>query len=433
MRAQKHDPVANSTEVHRYFRRNYLAHSIEGGLYMGGLAFLAAETVLPAMVKSLGGADWLVSLMPMMLTLGIGWPSLLTAHWVEQMPRVKPFILTTGFLQRLPYLMAGVFLLRAADLHPLWTLFLVATAPIVSGLITGLNFAAWMQLISRAIPEDRRSSAWAIRWILAACIGIGAGRAISLVLERFPGTTGYGILHLAAFSLCMLSFALQATLHEVRSSPPPSTPPHRLAESLARIPELLSLDRRLRDFLCARSLSMGLYVVTPFLSIHALSTLGKDESYLGVLVMWQMAGGILGNILAGYLGDRGGGRLPMILARSLFVTAFVAVALNRSQVGFMVIFFLFGAAFYLEQVGSSTLSVDICPQDRIPTYISLVSAVTSAAMLIAAALSTALRDLTTGLLPAAFVSAGTVALSSFFLVRLKDPRRMRPQAASCGE
>jgi len=409
-------------EVRRYFWRNYLAHCIEGGLYMGGLAFLAAETVLPAMVKSLGAPNWLISLMPMMLTLGLGWPSLLTAHWVEQMPRVKPFILLTGFLQRLPYLLAGIALFRSAQLHPQLVLYLVAMAPLISGVITGLNFAAWMHLISRAIPENRRSSAWAIRWILAAFIGLGAGRVIEIVLGRFPGTAGYAMLHLATFGFCMVSYILQTMLHEISPSPRMERQHHRLAESLRRLPELLDADRRFRDFLFARVLSMGLYIAVPFLSIHALNTLGKDESYLGALVIAQMIGAILGNGLAGYLGDRHGGKLSLVLARILLVAVFLGAAVNRSQVGFSLIFFVFGLAFYLEQVGNSTLSLDICPEDRVPTYISLVSAITSPSMVVAAAISTTVQGLTGGILPAALLSAGTVALSIPFLVRIKDPR-----------
>jgi sulfofructose kinase len=38
----------------RLFRRNYLAHSFEGGLYMGALSFVSASTLMPTVVRSLG-------------------------------------------------------------------------------------------------------------------------------------------------------------------------------------------------------------------------------------------------------------------------------------------------------------------------------------------------------------------------------------------
>ena len=36
-------------------RRNFICHCLEGGLYMGGVAFLQPETVMPKMVEQLGG------------------------------------------------------------------------------------------------------------------------------------------------------------------------------------------------------------------------------------------------------------------------------------------------------------------------------------------------------------------------------------------
>jgi MFS family permease len=423
MHRQMNSPSHNhKTEVQRYFWRNYLAHCIEGGLYMGGLAFVAAETVLPAMVKSLGGPNWLISLTPMMLMFGIGWPSLLTAHYVEQLPKVKPFILATGFLQRLPYLVAALSLLFLIEEYPVAVLYLVAFAPFISGGITGLNFAAWMQLISRIIPENRRASSWAIRYIIAAAIGISAGSIIRFVLSRSPGPSGYGRLHLIAFGFCMLSYVLQAMLHEIPPSGKTSANRRSFRENLRSLPGLVKLDRRFRDFICMRMLTMGIYIMTPFLAIHTLDTLAKGEDFLGALVMAQMLGGIVGNLLAGYIGDRYGGRLPLVMARLILISVSLGAALNHSEWGFMVIFFLLGAGFYIDQVGIFTLSIEISPADRIPTYISLLWTLSAPSMLVAAAISTVVRELTGQLMPAAFLSGIAVFLSLIFLQRIKEPR-----------
>jgi len=390
---------------------------------MGGLSFLAAETVMPAMVKDLGGPNWLISLMPMMLMFGIGWPSLLTAHWVEHLPRVKPFILATGLLQRLPYLIAVLSLFFLFDKHPVLVLILVALTPLLSGVLTGLNFAAWMDLIARIIPEKRRASAWAIRWIITAIIGIFAGGIIQSVLARSPGPPGYGILHLIAFGFCMLSYILQAMFHEIPSTYQTDLPGRGLVENLRSLPGLLRADRRFLNFISMRMLTMGIYIMTPFLAIHALTILGKDEYYLGFFVTAQMVGGILGNLIAGYLGDHLGSRIPLVLARLILVAVSIGVAVNRFEWGFLVIFFLFGFAFYMDRVGTSTLSIEICPADRIPTYISLLTTLMSPSMLVAAVISTLVRELTGQLMPAALLSATTVMLSLIFLSRIEEPRK----------
>ena len=39
---------------------NYAMMTIDGGLFMGGLGFLAAQTLMPKMIQSLGGPIWLI-------------------------------------------------------------------------------------------------------------------------------------------------------------------------------------------------------------------------------------------------------------------------------------------------------------------------------------------------------------------------------------
>ncbi|OGO20415.1 MAG: hypothetical protein A2Z14_16440 [Chloroflexi bacterium RBG_16_48_8] len=392
---------------------------------MGGLAFIAADTVMPVMVKSLGGPSWLISLMPTMLIFGIGWPSLFTAHYAERLPRVKPFILATGFLQRMPYLVAALSLFFLIEKYPLIVLFFVALAPFVSGMITGLNFAAWMKLISRIIPENRRSSSWAMRNVITSGIGICAGGIILSVLKRSPGPAGYGILHLISFGFCMLSYVLQAMLHEMPSPDQSHAARYNLGENLRSLPALIKFDQRFRNFLCMRMLTLGIYIMTPFLAIHALSILEKGEDFLGHFVIAQMLGGIVGNIMAGFLGDRYGGKLPLVIARIILLAVSLMAVVNTTEWGFMTIFFLFGLGFNSDHVGMSTMSIEISPTDRIVTYISLLYATTAPSMLAVAAVSAVVRELTGQLAPAALLSATALALSLFFLRRIKEPRKQK--------
>jgi MFS family permease len=138
--------------------------------------------------------------------------------------------------------------------------------------------------------------------------------------------------------------------------------------------------------------------------------------------MAQMLGGIVGNLLAGFLGDRYGGKLPLVIARAILILVSLGAALNRFELGFLAIFFLFGLGFYTDHVGVFTLSIEISPADRIPTYISLLWTLALPSMLVAAAISTVVREVTGQLMPAALLSALTVALSLVFLGRIKEPR-----------
>jgi hypothetical protein len=79
--AVEHSPAPGAhPDVARHLPRNYTAHAVEGGMYMGGLAFAHPQTVLPRMVEQLGGPDWLIALAPVLLMIGFSSPSLFVTH-----------------------------------------------------------------------------------------------------------------------------------------------------------------------------------------------------------------------------------------------------------------------------------------------------------------------------------------------------------------
>ncbi|MCA1808219.1 MAG: hypothetical protein LC725_01975 [Lentisphaerae bacterium] len=146
-----------------FFWRNFLVHAVEGGLYMGGLAFVAVETILPPLANLLGAPIWLVSLMPVMLMLGFCTPPLLTAHHVERLVFLKPIIVITGGLQRLPYLFAGLILFYYNPERQTLALATVALTPFISGVVGGLASTAWQSLVANTVPKNRRASLFAVR------------------------------------------------------------------------------------------------------------------------------------------------------------------------------------------------------------------------------------------------------------------------------
>jgi MFS family permease len=403
--------------------RNYLAHSIEGGIYVAGLAFLAAETVMPAMVKSLGGPNWLVAMMPMMTALGFSWLPLLTAHRVERLAWVKPFICKTGVFQRLPYLIAGLILLLCSAPLPAAALYAVAFAPFISGAVGGISYSAWLELISKTIPERRRASAWAIRFVISGSVGIAAGAVISATLDRYPGPVGYGLLHLITFGFLAISYLIFLLIREQAPSIAARNS-RKLSENLISIPALLRARPELGRFALSRLIGYGLFVMVPFLSIHALETLGKPESYLGALVTAQMIGAITGNFIAGRLGDTRGGKAVLIMALLCFFVCAAGAAVNPWEWGFWVIFFVFGMGFYMNMIGDFTMSMELCAPERRPTYLSLLASIRFFGMLLAAGLSALLRELFGGILPAALVASAALITSLALLSGVPEPRVM---------
>lgn len=413
-----------NNEVRQYFWRNYLAHCLEGGLYMGGLTFIAADSVMPAMISLLGGDNWLIALMPVMGLMGISWPVLLFAHHVEQLYWMKPFVLFTSLLQRLVYLGAALALLFLSRTHVHTAVLIAAIAPFVAGSIGGINICAWMELVARVIPADRLASSWAIRKIITAIIGLLAGGIIKEVLEQHPGAQGFGILHLYAFAGLMLSYIVFAAIRETKPLPPhPDKPRRSFAENMRSLPGLVRTYPEYRRFIRVKLLALGIYLPAPFLAIHALETAGRGPGFLGELVMAQMSGTIAGNILAGWLGDRIGGRILLVIARAALIALCAGALAAHSAAGFLAVFFLLGCGMNFNEVGEATVTLEIVPRDRRPTCVALLTALTFPGMLTAALLSTLLHGLTGSIVPAVVLAGAALTASLLLSLRIREPRR----------
>ncbi|MBM4152470.1 MAG: MFS transporter [Kiritimatiellaceae bacterium] len=412
-----------NNEVRQYFWRNYLAHCIEGGLYMGGLAFVAADSVMPAMISLLGGSDWLISLMPVMALMGTAWPALLVAHRVEQLYWMKPFVLIISLVQRLIYLVTALALIFLSSTHPVAALMIAAFAPFVAGSIGGTVVCAWMELVARVIPSDRRASSWAIRKIITAIIGIFAGGIIKTVLDEHPGAEGFGILHLYTFAGLMCSYFVFAMIRETKPLPPhPDKPRRTFIENMKSLPGLIRTYPEFRRFLSLKLLTMGIYIPAPFLAIHALETTGRGPGFLGDLVMAQMMATIAGNILAGWLGDRFGGRILLIIARLSLIALCLGVLFAQSEAMFLALFFIFGFGLNFNEVGEATVTLEVVPEDRRPTCVSIITALAFPGVLIAALVSTLLRSLTHSIAPSALL--GAVTLTASLLIALRIQKRV---------
>ncbi|MEM8952760.1 MAG: MFS transporter [Verrucomicrobiota bacterium] len=404
-------------------RRNFWLHVFEGGFYMGGIAFLSAEVVLPEMVENLGGKPWLIAYMPTLMLIGFFLPSLVVIPLINRLHRYKTIIVITGTLQRLPFLIAAVFLWFLADDFPRWTLFVVVAAPLVSGLFGGLTINAWLEMIIRMIPEQARASGWAFRFVISSLIGIVAGPIIHRILEMQPGPPGYAILHLITFVFLAVSLVFFCCLKETHfpTPLPPEQRPSYFAQ-LADIPRKAKHAPYFAKYLLVRFSGIGYAVLAPFMAIHALQITKRPEADLGYFVTAQMIGAVCGNLVAARLGDRRGGKIVLILARAILIAVSLLVIINTSFLGFLVAFFLFGFTLFAERVGDLTLGIDLCPPKNRADFLAIMTFILVPAMIMAAQLSSTIENVS-GTLSAAAVATIAIAISSLaILLTIPEPR-----------
>jgi MFS family permease len=416
----------NELIVRKHLVRNYIAHCIEGGLFMGGMQFLSAQSVLPVVFDRLDAPAWLTAMAPILMVFGIAVTPLLIAHRVERMERHKVFVATVGVFQRLPYLLAGLALIWLADRMPWVTLAAVALSPLLCGMFGGVGMVAWKELVAKTIPARRRSGVWAVRYIIASVIGLFAGEAVRGVLRDYPGPEGYGVLHLYTFVFLTGSYLIFLTVHETPYVRPPKREERSAKDIVTQPATLLRRDPALLPYLLTIGLAYGMLVIMPFLSIHALEVLDRSEDFAGVLLVAQMAGAIIGNMVAGYLGDRFGGRVPMAVGIVAFVGLSIWALLATSEWAFLAVFFLMGWSWYSLRVGRMTLDLEMAPEQGRPTYQAIMGVFSALSMLLASQVGALSWDWSgKDFAWPVGIGASMLALGLVLLTRLPPPREAR--------
>lgn len=388
---------------------------------MGGTAFLQPETVMPKMVEQLGGRSAIIAIMPVLLPAAFALAGLFVSPRVERLTRFKPWVMTFGILQRLPYLITGLLLWFSEDAGP-WLLPVVVLTPVASGLVGGMGVVAWMEMVTRMLPERIRPAGWAARYIMQACIGMGAGAVIHQVLTHSPGQRGYALLHLIAFGFLFFSWVAQAFMREFADAPAQHPPLGNYWRYLKSLPGLLKEQPRLLRLIAARFTGTGYMIVVSFLTIHALHTTGRPEADEGIFVSFQNVGTILGSMLAAWLGYHSGGKVLLILARSICVLLCAGVCLTDSFSGFSIAYFAFGFGLFLDRVGDLTLTAELCPPQRRSTFQALLGFCNVWSLLLATSLGGLVHSFSGSFYHVALLAAGFSLVSILILHGIPEPR-----------
>jgi len=410
-------------EMLRHLGRNFAMLTVEGGLFVGGLALLNENTVLPSMVRSLGGPDWLTSLTPVLPAIGFTLAPICTAHIIERAERFKPLCLVTGIFQRLPYLVAGLMLLLLAGGWPTVVLVAVGLAPLASSLAGGLSVTAWQQLVMKTIPVRRRPMLFGLRDVIGCLLGIAAGLVVKWTLDVWPGPTGYALLYLMVFAVLAASYAVFAAVHECGRHPPIPERRATLVENVRIIPSLLRADRRYTRYLIAGMLVNGQFIMMPFLAIHAREVTGEPESFLGELVMATMVGAMIGNLVAGQTSARLGCKPALVGSRVLLVASALWSIVASASWEFLGIFFLYGVGYYGHRTSNFAMGLELCPRERRSMYLSLMSLAGLPSMLAASGLAALVRVTGADFAVAAGLSALVLGVSLWVLLPLQEPER----------
>ena len=366
------DPAAREAAFESFvwdnLRRNYVGNFVHGMLGMTGFRLINAPTFMPAYLHLISGSNTVVGLGLALQQMGGIISPLVAGANMEHRTRIMPTAIVLGSLGRLAILgmaLAGWFLKdQALTLTLLTFIFLF-------GIFMGAQRVAFSLLMAKVIPISLRGrlQAWrnAVGGLIAAILAYVSGKW--LIGQNLFGN-GYSTTFILAFLLT--SAGLWFLQHQIREPEPPTIrPPVRLRDRLRDVPGLIAADRAYGWFLVVQMLATSARIATPFFILYVGQRMHVDGATLGLLSLAFLGADTVSNLAWGYLGDRTGFHLVLLLSIGGWILSTLLMITLHQPAAVFLAFFVLGAAQAGYMMASQTMILEFGHRDDLPMRIGI--------------------------------------------------------------
>src|SRR5688572_24212474 len=411
----------------KHLRYNVTVGLMDGGLFGLALGFASFGTILPLFVASMTDSATLIGLVPAIHSAGWLLPQLFTATYTARLRRYKRTVLWATIHERIPFLGFAIvaLLLPKIGLQAGLTLtFLLLTW---QGLGGGFTASPWTSMISKIIPPESRGTFFGTQAAVANLFISGAAVGAGYLLDGLDSPFDFTACFLIASVFFTLSwFALALTREPADHDKVIEENPLPFWHGAGRI---LKRDKNFNWFLTARMLSQFATMGFVFYIVYALRRFQMDEVTAGYLTATLTISQAIANAGMGWLGDRVGHRLMLILgAAGATLSSFLAW-MAPSLAWFFPIFILSGFANVSIWTNGMTMTVDFSGEAERPFYIGLAQTLTAPATIIAPLLGGWIADTQGFISTFALSTLLSIVMMTILVFLVKEPRKFRPRTA----
>ena len=401
-------------------RWNFLANVGDGALYALAQSLVSQQTVLPVFVKEIGGSNISIGMIPVLWTFGFNFPQIFVARFVQKHERKRELFLKTALIQRLPWLLLAILsflFLNSVSRDVALGLFFVGFA--LAAVAGSLNLPVWFDLIAKLTPVRLRGRLFAVRSMLGAVLGILGGGLVTYVLASFAFPTSFGILFFVAFCLTMVSYLFLTKLKEVEQMAPAAGAGR--PRVVQKMPRILMTRRNFRNYLVADALLITAGVGNAFFTVNAFQRFSLSNAYAGAFTVAIMVGMIGGSLLFGYLADRFGHKVNLVISGVAMAVACLVALLAENVETYMLAFVVSALALSISGISRLPMIAELCTEAERPSYIAMANLITSPFILFGVVAGWLANLSGYG---SVFLIAGSVSLCAvFWLTRMvEEPR-----------
>lgn len=406
--------------IRKHLRYNVIVNLFDGGFFGLAIGFASFGTILPLFVASMTDSATLIGLVPAIHASGWLLPQLFTASYTSRLRRYKRTVLLTTIHERIPFLgfAAVAFLLPKIGLQAgLIITFMLLTW---QGLGGGFTANSWTSMISKIIPPESRGTFFglqgAVANLLISVAAVGAG----YLLNSFDSPLNFMVCFLIASVFFTISwFCLALTREPADHEKVIEENPAPFWHGAARI---LRRDRNFDWFLTARILSQFATMGFAFYIVYALRRFDMDVVTAGYFTATLTIAQTVANAGMGWLGDRVGHRLMVIIGAASATLSSLLAWFAPSLAWFFPIFVLTGFSNVAIWTNGMTMTVDFSGESERPFYIGLAQTLTAPATIIAPLIGGRIADTQGFVSTFAWSAMLSLVVLGILVFLVKEPR-----------
>ena len=367
-----------------HWRRNLTGLLADMGGYGMAIGFINPTTVIPVLIRQLSSSSLLVGLITTVWMGGWLLPQLPAGRWLSERPHKKPYLLWGAGLGRPAFLLLAVLfaLVRPSE-----------TVVLLLGLFIGLlvfrttdSVAAvsWYDILSRAVPDNRRGRVIGTGQILAGVLALVA----ALVVRWALGPSGpvfpqnFALLFALTFVGMVISWIGLAILVELPE--PMENGAAQPMNVIEHVRHVVQCDRAFRQVTLVRLLAGLEGLALPFYVVHATRELGLPTSFVGLAVAVQNISTIASSLALGALSERrGSARIVQVSALASTIAPLTALALHTWRgipsalltAGYLLAFAAINVVASSIVLGYLNYVIEIAPPGQRPAYLGLTNTI----------------------------------------------------------
>ena len=412
-------------KVRENLKHNLIVNLWDGGMFGVALGFASFGTILPLFVASMTNSALLIGLVPAIHSVGWQFPQLFTASHVSRLRSYKRNVLMTTIHERVPFLGFALIALLIPVIGTQIALVISFLLLIWQGLGGGFTANSWTSMISKIIPPESRGTFFGFQAGLANLFISFAAVGAGYLLDYLPSHLNFATCFFIASIFFTLSWIALAQTREPEDTEKviPEEKTHFWDDSK----KILNRNRNFNWFLSARFLSQFATMGFSFYIIYALRRFNMDAITAGYLTATLTISQTIANAGMGWLGDKLGHRLMLILGAFAALASSILAWNATSIVWFYPMFALAGLTYVSIWTSGLAMTVDFGTESERPIYIGLAQTLTAPATILAPLLGGWIAD-SIGFIPTFSISIVLSAIVICILIFLvKDPRKQMIQ------